>query len=172
MKPQNLSPIYHELWPFVWEKPHSQLVKTRLWLQTSLCLEVMFPRSIQRRNSKNFLVTSTKERFVKSADIEGRRRRRRPQDYQKLLIITGDTDDWTARELNFEKFFLHQRKKWQQVGTSHQLAPQFAAHPSAYCLPPLLPNPLLHSQPGLRHPSPSAAHPCSPTLPWWRWSRS
>jgi hypothetical protein len=24
----------------------------------------------------------------------------------------------------------------------------------------------------LRHPSPSAAHPCSPTLPWWRWSRS
>jgi hypothetical protein len=28
-----------------------------------------------------------------------------------LLIITGDTDDWTASELNFEKFFLHQRKK-------------------------------------------------------------
>jgi hypothetical protein len=69
----------------------------------------MSPRSIQRRNSKNILVTSTKERFVKSDDIEGRRRR--PQDYQKLLIITGDTDDWTASELNFENFFLHQRKK-------------------------------------------------------------
>jgi hypothetical protein len=69
----------------------------------------MSPRSIQRRNSKNLLVTSTKEGFVKSDDIEGRRRR--PQDYQKLLIITGDTDDWTARELNFEKSFLHQRKK-------------------------------------------------------------
>jgi hypothetical protein len=23
----------------------------------------------------------------------------------------------------------------------------------------------------LRHPSPSAARPRSPTLPWWRWSR-
>ncbi len=162
-----ISHIYHELWPLVWEKPHSQVVKTRLWLQTSPCLEVMSPRSIQRRNSKNLLVTSTKERFVKSDDIEGRRRR--SQDYQKLLITIGDTDDWTASELNFEKFFLHQRKKWQQVGTSHRLAPQFAAHPSAYCLPPLLPNPLLHSRPGLRHPSPSAARP---TLPWWRWSRS